>query len=91
MPVVSAGVDVSKEWLDVHLHPLGEGRRISNDKAGIGQLKRLLARHRPKSIVMEASSIDLPIALWLDGFAVAVVDPLRAHVCPRLRAGFLGR
>jgi hypothetical protein len=24
MPVVYAGVDVSKEWLDVHLHPLGE-------------------------------------------------------------------
>ncbi|MGO7793159.1 IS110 family transposase, partial [Rhizobium ruizarguesonis] len=54
MPVVYAGVDVSKEWLDVHLHPLGESRRFCNDKTGIRQLKRLLARHQPKSIVMEA-------------------------------------
>ncbi|RWX26892.1 IS110 family transposase, partial [Rhizobium leguminosarum] len=93
MPVVYAGVDVSKEWLDIHLHPLGESRRFSNDKTGIRQLKRLLARHRPKSIVMEATGkFHRPAhrSLWLDGFAVAVVDPLRARMFARA-CGYLAK
>ncbi|WP_246697203.1 MULTISPECIES: IS110 family transposase [Rhizobium] len=86
MPVVHAGLDVSKVWLDAHLHPRGESRRFSNEKAGIRQLKRLLAKHRPKSIGMEATGkLHRPAhrSLWLDGFAVAVVDPLRARMFAR--------
>ncbi len=93
MLVVYAGVDVSKEWLDVHLHPLGESRRFSNDKTGIGQLKRLLARYRPERIVMEATGkFHRPVhrSLWCDGFAVAVIDPLRARMFARA-CGYLAK
>ena len=40
---VYAGIDVSKEWLDVYCHPSGSRLRISNDMAGIRSLKRKLA------------------------------------------------
>ncbi|WP_245303112.1 IS110 family transposase [Rhizobium esperanzae] len=76
-----------------HLHPLGESRRFSNDKTGIGQLKRLLARHRPERIVMEATGkFHRPAhrSLWLDGFAVAAIDPLRARMFARA-CGYLAK
>ena len=39
------GIDVSKCWLDVHVLPTDERRRVANSCAGIRQLKRWLLRH----------------------------------------------
>jgi transposase len=34
----SVGVDISKDTLDVHLHPVGRGRRFTNDRRGCAAL-----------------------------------------------------
>ncbi len=34
-PSVYVGVAVCKEWLDIHIHPQGHCRRLSNEKSGI--------------------------------------------------------
>ena len=79
---VYVGVDVCKEWLDIHVLPQAESRRFGNDKAGIRQLKRMLSRLRPDRIVMEATGkFHRPAhrSLSGDGFAVAIIDPWRAR------------
>ncbi|MDO9418214.1 IS110 family transposase [Pararhizobium sp.] len=92
-PAVYAGVDVCKEWLDIRLHPLGQSRRFSNDKTGIAQLKRMLSKYRPQGIVMEATGkFHRPAhrSLSAGGFAVAIVDPLRARLFAR-SCGYLAK
>ena len=93
MPAVYVGVDVCKEWLDVHVHPSGESRRFGNDKTGIRQLKRMLAGCRPERVVMEATGkFHRPAhrSLTVDGFAVAIVDPSRARLFAR-SCGYLAK
>jgi transposase len=83
---VYVGIDVCKEWLDIHLHPLGRDLRLANDKGGIRQLKRLLMPLRPTAIVMEATGkFHRPAhrSLDADGFAVTIVDPFRARMFAR--------
>lgn len=83
---VYVGVDVCKEWLDIHLHPLGRDLRLGNGKAGLQALKRLLRGLQPRCIVMEATGKFHRLAhrgLHADGFAVAVVDPYRARMFAR--------
>lgn len=80
---VYVGIDVCKEWLDIHFAPLARDLRVSNDKSGIGQLKRALARLDPASIVLEATGKfhrAVHRSLHADGFAVCVVNPLRARL-----------
>jgi transposase len=82
MPVY-AGVDVCKEWLDVHVHPSGQSLRVSNDRFGLKRLKRVLAALPVACIVMEATGKHHRAAqrsLHAAGLAVAVVNPLRARL-----------
>lgn len=82
MPVY-AGVDVCKEWLDVHIHPSGQTFRVSNDRVGLKRLKRMLAPLPVARIVMEATGKYHRAAqrsLHAAGLAVAVVNPLRARL-----------
>lgn len=79
---VYVGVDVCKEWLDIHVLPQAESRRFGNDKVGIRQFKRMLSRLQPDRIVMEATGkFHRPAhrSLSGDGFAVVIVDPWRAR------------
>ncbi|MGO7748606.1 IS110 family transposase, partial [Rhizobium ruizarguesonis] len=60
MAKVYVGIDVCKEWLEIHLHPLGSSFRVTNDTAGLRRLKRELdaLAQMPRSalhIVMEAT------------------------------------
>ncbi len=83
MPSIYVGIDVCKERLDVHLHPIGENLSVSNDVCGLRQLKRVLADHRVERVVMEATSKYHRAAhrsLAAGGLAVAVVNPLRARL-----------
>lgn len=83
---VYAGVDVCKDWLDLHLQPMGHDQRFANDACGIRQMKRLLGRVRPALIVLEATGKYHRAAhrsLHADGFAVAIVDPYRARMFAR--------
>lgn len=54
---IFVGIDISKNSLDVHLHPLGKGFKIANSEAGIQELLCLLQLYRKsiKQIVCEAS------------------------------------
>jgi len=80
---VYAGVDVCKEWLDVHVHPTGQTLRVSNDRVGLGRLKRVLAGLPVARVVMEATGKHHRAAqrsLHAAGLVVAVVNPLRARL-----------
>jgi len=80
---VYAGIDVCKDWLDIHVHPLGRDQRFSNDACGIRQMKRFLVRLKPACVVLEATGkYHRPAhrSLYADGFAVAIVDPYRARM-----------
>lgn len=82
-PPVYVGVDVCKAHLDVYLHPLGEHLRVANDKDGVKRLKRKLAAHEVKLVVLEATAKYHRLAhrsLSQAGFAVAVVNPLRSRL-----------
>lgn len=53
-PVV-AGIDVSKENLDLWLHPSGVSQRFSNDESGCAQLACFLTDAAPSRVVFEAT------------------------------------
>jgi transposase len=50
-----AGIDVSKDYLDLHLLPSEQAERFTNDAAGHHQLIGLLQKHRVHLIVLEAA------------------------------------
>ena len=84
------GIDVSKGWLDVFVHPEGERFRVDNDPAGIRRLRKRCLTISPELIVMEATGRYHRAAhavLHEAGFSVAVVNPYRS----RRFADVLGR
>jgi len=79
----SVGIDVSKDWLDVHVLPSGEVLRLPNTSEGIRRLKRWLARFDLALVVVEATGKwHRPLRRSLDASAipVAVVDPFRVRM-----------
>ncbi len=80
---VYVGIDVCKDHLDVYLHPLGQGVRLTNSTDGIRRLKRLLAGHAVALVVMEATGKHHRLthrSLSQSGIAVAIVNPLRSRL-----------
>jgi len=82
-PAVYAGIDVSKDWLDVYVHPSGGRWRLSNDLIGLRRLRRQLEGFVVERMVLEATgkyhrAAHRTLAGW--GFPVAVVNPLRARL-----------
>jgi transposase len=73
------GIDVSKDTLDVCVLPTGESFRVSNDEAGIEELRRKLQPLAPERVVMEATGgleAEASLALRLAGLNTCVVNPL---------------
>lgn len=84
------GIDVCKKWLDIAIHPDGHCERFENTGKGFKKLIRWLSCRKVALIVMEATGKlhrKAHRALHGAGFAVAIVNPLRA----RLFAEALGR
>lgn len=82
-----AGIDVSKQWLDVCVLPSGAAFRVDNDAAGLEALADRLAGARPDAVVLEATGGYERLAaaeLAAGGFAVLIVNP--AHVRAYARA-----
>jgi transposase len=80
---VYVGIDVCKDWLDVHVHPIGQSFRVPNAREGLKQLKRRLVLLRVALIVMEATGKLHREAfrnLHDSGFAVAVINPRRSRL-----------
>lgn len=79
----SVGIDVSKLWLDIHVLPDNERRRVANSCAGIRQLKRWLARFDIALVAIEATGKwhrYLQRSLAASGIPTAVLDPFRVRM-----------
>ena len=73
-----AGIDVSKDHLDVAIEPEAASHRLSNDATGHEQLVRLLQQHAVQLIVLEATGgyeRTLVAALLAAELPVVVVNP----------------
>jgi len=86
LPDVFVGIDVSKDRLDVHVRPLGQGFSVSNEAAGHAALIARLRPLRSKRIVLEATG-GYERALWLAlseaGLVAAVVNPRQVRAFAR--------
>jgi transposase len=79
---VYVGIDTSKAWLDVYLHPIGHACRVENSKDGLRRLARDLQKLGIAMIVIEATGKLHRLAhrmLSRAGFPVAVVNPYRSR------------
>jgi transposase len=76
------GIDVARDWLDVHVLPDGLAWRAANDPAGQAGLRQRLAELGPSLVVLEASGgyeAAAAAELRAAGLAVAVVNPRQAR------------
>lgn len=79
-PRANAGIDVSKDWLDVAFGDRSE--RFPNDAAGMESLTAVLRQEGIDLVVLEASGgyeAAAAAALQAAGMAVAVVNPRQAR------------
>ena len=79
---VYVGIDTSKAWLDVYLHPIGRAFRVSNNKQGLRQLGAELRGLGVALIVIEATGKLHRLAhrlLAKAGLPVAVINPYRSR------------
>ena len=75
---VFIGIDVSKDNLDIGIHPDGNTWRVNNDEKEIQKLCQNLLKTKPQLVVLEASGgLEIPVVIELDkaGLPVAVVNP----------------
>lgn len=78
----TAGIDVSKSWLDAHVLPVGISLRVPNTAEGIRKLKRWLLVHKPARVAVEATGKwhrGLCRSLEASAIALAVTDPYRVR------------
>jgi transposase len=90
MDPIAVGIDVSKERLDVHVHPAGTVLSLSRDGAGLEELIGTLASVAPQLVAVEATGgfeTVVVAALAAAGLPVVVVNPARV----RAFASALGR
>jgi len=80
--VKTAGIDVSKPWLDVATWPTREATRVSRDAAGIAALIAWLTEHEVIRVGLEASGgydREVTDGLQAASFEVAQLNPLRVR------------
>jgi len=78
VPGTFAGLDVSKDKLDLHLWPAGAEASFDNTPTGIDKLVKRLGKQPVRLIVIEATGRyerRAALALMEAGFEVAVVNP----------------
>jgi transposase len=82
VPETYVGIDVSKQRLDVHVHPAGEHIAVPQDGDGLARLVQCLKEHKPVIIAIEATGgfeAGAVAALAADGLPVVVVNPKQVH------------
>ena len=87
----SVGIDVSKDWLDVHMLPAQESLRVANTQDGIRRLKRRLMRLNLGLVVFEATGKwhrQLWRSLHASGIPAAVIDPFRLRMFAKAQGIF---
>ena len=79
---ITIGIDISKDHLDVHLHPQGSVRQFTNDHKGHAKLIAWLTPSQPTRIIFEATGAyhrALEMALGKAGLPAVKVNPLQAR------------
>jgi transposase len=79
----TAGIDVSKDWLDAYALSSSGSLRVANTSAGIRRLKRWLLDQEVKLVAVEATGKwhrEACRSLSASPIAVAVVDPYRVRL-----------
>jgi transposase len=79
---IFVGIDVSKAWLDIAVHGVQEGFRVSNDSVGIADLVKRLKKMAPTLIVLEPTGgFEMLVVAELTGagLPVAVVNAKRVR------------
>ena len=87
----TAGIDVSKNWLDAHILPAGLSLRVANTGEGIRQLKRWLLKHGVELVAVEATGKwhrEIARSLAASPIAVAVTDPYRVRMFAKAQGIF---
>jgi transposase len=87
----NVGIDVSKDWLDVHVLPADQRLRVPNTCDGIRQLKRWLMRFDLALVVVEATGKwhrHVQRSLAASAIPVAVVDPFRVRMFAKAQGIF---
>ena len=82
-PHSDVGIDVCKDWLDVHILPSDTVLRVANTKKGHKQLMAAFKGLSVRRIVVEATAKyhrSVHHTLHDAGFKVSVVHPLRARL-----------
>ena len=78
MDIIAVGIDVSKDRLDIAVHPSGEAFAVERKASGLDRLIDRLRQLAPTIVVLEASGgFETVVAATLAaaGFSVAVVNP----------------
>ena len=76
------GIDVSKDQLDLHIHPAGEAFSVSRDTAGLEGLIERLKAYALKAIAVEATGgleSVVVASLLAEGLPVIVVNPAQVR------------
>lgn len=77
-----AGIDVSKDKLDVHVSPDGLSFSVTRDEAGLEELAARLVPMAPELVVMEATGgLEIMVAASLSarGLAAVVANPTQVR------------
>jgi transposase len=80
LPKVDVGVDVSKAYMDIYLHPCAKTLRIKNSDKGLSELIAILAEFDVAQVVCESSGGYqklLVSTLGSAGYNIWEVDPKR--------------
>jgi transposase len=76
------GIDVSKDRLDVHIHPVAESFAVARDESGLAELVKRLQSHPLAIIAIEATgSLETTAvaSLVAAGLPVVIVNPRQVH------------
>jgi transposase len=82
MEAIAVGVDVSKDRLDVHVHPAGAVLKFNRDGTGIEALIGALGDVAPQLVAVEATGgfeTVVVAALAAAGLPVVVVNPAQVR------------
>ena len=74
------GIDVAKQYFDLHILKTGQDKRMENSPDGIRKCVAICNKIKPDLIAMEATGgyeLTLAATLQAEGFTVAVVNPRR--------------
>jgi len=82
MEAIAVGIDVSKDRLDVHVHPAGEAFWVSRDGAGIEVLIERISVHALSWVAVEATGgfeTVVAASLGAAGLPIVVVNPAQVR------------